>query len=100
MIDVSDGLGLDLDRLCVASGVGARLDFLPIAPGASQDEALAGGEDYELLFSAASGPDVFAAFASAGLQAPLAIGTLVSDATVRKIGDEEFVPRGYTHEVG
>jgi thiamine-monophosphate kinase len=99
MIDVSDGLGLDLDRLCVASGVGARLDVVPIAPGATLDEALAGGEDYELLFSAASGHDVMAAFASAGLQAPITIGALLADPGVRRIGDEDFEPRGYTHTV-
>jgi thiamine-monophosphate kinase len=51
MIDVSDGLALDLWRVCMASGVGARLllDRIPIAPGATEDEAMGGGEDYELL---------------------------------------------------
>jgi thiamine monophosphate kinase len=35
----------------MASGVGARLllDRIPIAPGATEDEAMGGGEDYELL---------------------------------------------------
>jgi thiamine-monophosphate kinase len=97
MIDVSDGLGLDLDRLCRASGVGAQLDFVPVAPGATLDEALGGGEDYELLFSASSGAEVLAAFASAGLGAPIAIGRLVDGIEVRTIGDEDFVPRGYIH---
>jgi thiamine-monophosphate kinase len=51
MIDVSDGLALDLSRLARASGVGARLsvDDVPVAEGATIDEALGGGEDYELL---------------------------------------------------
>ncbi len=51
MIDVSDGLALDLSRLCAASGVGAlvRLADVPIGPGASLDDALGGGEDYELI---------------------------------------------------
>jgi thiamine-monophosphate kinase len=51
MIDLSDGLTLDLSRICAASGVGARLlvGDVPIAPGADRDEALRGGEDYELL---------------------------------------------------
>jgi thiamine-monophosphate kinase len=52
MIDVSDGLGLDLDRLCRASDVGVVLDEVPIALGATLEDALGGGEDYELLFAA------------------------------------------------
>jgi thiamine-monophosphate kinase len=64
-IDVSDGLGIDLHRLCRASGVGCDVaaPALPLPPllgellhrlgsrlGAT-DCALAGGEDYVLLFS-------------------------------------------------
>lgn len=61
MIDVSDGLALDLHRLCEASGVGARLgaDSIPHpAPTGNLLQrhealrlALEGGEDYELLFT-------------------------------------------------
>jgi thiamine-monophosphate kinase len=51
MMDVSDGLALDLSRLARASGVGASvsIDDVPVAPGATIDDALGGGEDYELL---------------------------------------------------
>jgi thiamine-monophosphate kinase len=51
MMDISDGLALDLSRICRASGVGARviLADVPVAPAATLDEALGGGEDYELL---------------------------------------------------
>jgi thiamine-monophosphate kinase len=49
-MDLSDGLSLDLHRLCLESRVSAELEFdLPIAVGASLEEALHGGEDYELL---------------------------------------------------
>jgi thiamine-monophosphate kinase len=52
-MDLSDGLSLDLKRLCLESRVSAELQSdLPIAPGASLEEALHGGEDYELLFTA------------------------------------------------
>jgi thiamine-monophosphate kinase len=64
MMDISDGLVQDLGHLCRASGTGAVLwqDQLPLSPafrrGAGREElscALAGGEDYELLFTAAPG---------------------------------------------
>ncbi len=60
MIDVSDGLLIDAERLARASGVGIvlRWDRLPLAPGLSRlgsararALALGGGEDYELLFA-------------------------------------------------
>ncbi len=51
-MDLSDGLSLDLARLCRESKVGAELSAVPIARGASLDEALHRGEDYELLFTA------------------------------------------------
>jgi thiamine-monophosphate kinase len=62
-IDLSDGLSTDLAHLCTASNVSAELDLaaLPLHPlaAALDDRAqfsalLHGGEDYELLFTAAS----------------------------------------------
>jgi thiamine-monophosphate kinase len=56
-MDLSDGLSIDLQRLCDASGVGARLfaDRIPAPPIADADDALRlalhGGEDYQLLFT-------------------------------------------------
>jgi len=50
-MDLSDGLSMDLARLCAASDCGALIDDVPIAKGASLRHALHGGEDYELLFT-------------------------------------------------
>jgi thiamine-monophosphate kinase len=50
-MDLSDGLSLDLHRLCVASGVAADVDRVPVRRGSTLERALHGGEDYELLFT-------------------------------------------------
>ncbi len=57
-IDLSDGLSLDLHRLCAASGVAAEIDRVPILRGSTEERALHGGEDYELLFTLPKGAAV------------------------------------------
>ncbi len=54
MIDISDGLSVDLSHICDESGVAAILmsNMVPIARNADLELALHGGEDYELLFTA------------------------------------------------
>jgi thiamine-monophosphate kinase len=53
-LDLSDGLSTDLAHLCEESSVVAEIDAsaLPIHPAATLEQALHGGEDYELLFTA------------------------------------------------
>jgi len=51
-MDLSDGLSLDLRRLSLASGLSAEIAAPPRFPGATLEQALHGGEDYELLFTA------------------------------------------------
>ena len=59
-MDLSDGLAMDLRRLCVESGCGAKVHAtaLPISPAAQADSnevaierALGDGEDFELLLA-------------------------------------------------
>jgi thiamine-monophosphate kinase len=54
MIDLSDGLSVDLAHICEESRVSAQISSsqLPIAKGSTLDLGLHGGEDYELLFTA------------------------------------------------
>jgi thiamine-monophosphate kinase len=63
-IDISDGLISDLNHICRASRVGARIEvgLVPVHPAVSAnfgdrslELALSGGEDYELLFTAGAG---------------------------------------------
>jgi thiamine-monophosphate kinase len=53
MMDLSDGLGVDLPRLARASKVGFNIEMenLPISRGAKISDAVSEGEDYELLFA-------------------------------------------------
>lgn len=51
-MDLTDGLALDLHRMCVASCVSAALDQVPVVRASTIEQALHGGEDYELLFTA------------------------------------------------
>ena len=55
MMDLSDGLGADLPRLCRASGTRFEVDpsKLPCSRGCDARAAVSDGEDYELLFAVA-----------------------------------------------
>jgi len=102
MIDVSDGLALDLHRLADASGVGFALDEVPVAEGANLEEALGGGEDYELLIAldeGASGALVHD-FVERGLRRPIRIGSLVGDPRTRLLGGDELARLGWQHRLG
>lgn len=112
MMDLSDGLAVDLPRLCAASGVGARIwaEALPLSSdihiaAARLDAdpvtlAAAGGEDYELLITCA--PEntrvVIDAICSRGSSASV-IGETTSDLGVRFIRDgvETEFPKGWEH---
>jgi len=92
MMDISDGLVADLGHICAASRVGAVVEaaMLPLSGAAAaaikatpalMSAALAGGDDYELLFMAPA--------ASASVLARLAEETKVA---ITRIGHIEHGP--------
>ncbi len=102
MIDVSDGLLIDLTRLCNESNVGARvyIENVPVSRelkkassylGTSPERlALSGGEDYELLFTAHPGKKVKAIY----------IGDVIKSKKVivdRSGREKPFSSEGYQH---
>ena len=104
MIDVSDGLALDLHRLADASGVGFSLDDVPVAAGATLDEALGGGEDYELLLAVAEADaDALESLFGeddAGLREPIRLGRIVDDPELRVLGTSPLERLGWQHRIG
>jgi len=110
-IDVSDGLGGDLEKLCLASGCGAQIDAaaLPVSDALvsavgrelAREYALTGGDDYELLFTVP--PARLGAMTHAmalGLGPVTRIGSLVSGNGVRVFtrgGVMQFSGAGFDH---
>jgi thiamine-monophosphate kinase len=114
-MDVSDGLSLDLSRLCEASGCGAALDLsqIPIAPAAIEleakdgqsalEHAMADGEDFELILAIAPVVAV-KLLAVQPLGVPLtSIGRFVKEPGLwQQAGSgplQPLVPRGYEHQL-
>ena len=109
-IDISDGLSIDLDRLCASSGVGAVLDIqrIPIHEDATElsktsgrtpfQHAWSDGEDFELIVTM-SQSDADGAVASS--EVPLTqIGNIVGRTGLWKhVGGklQRLSPQGYMH---
>lgn len=115
-IDVSDGLSLDLARLCQESGCGAILDLdaIPIAPAARElsaapddrltplEHALGDGEDFELIL-AVEPSEASRLAALWPLSTPLTrIGRIVDQAGLWTEAGKGLLnpltPRGYQHQ--
>jgi len=102
MIDISDGLLIDLSRLCDESRVGARIYEKNIPMSFEIKEtasyfgihplvlALSGGEDYELLFTAPAGNNVKAIYIGDVIKS----GTLIVDHSGK---EKTFSAEGYQH---
>ncbi|HUO49647.1 MAG TPA: thiamine-phosphate kinase [Acidimicrobiales bacterium] len=100
MVDVSDGLAADLGHLALASGVGVAVDEVPCAPGATQEEALGGGEDYQLVVATGDPGRLLEAFDEAGLEVPVRIGSCVADPGVRTLAGDPMPEAGWEHPFG
>jgi thiamine-monophosphate kinase len=94
-IDISDGLVADLNQICKASKVGARLEVerVPVEPAVKTafgekaiEFALSGGEDYELLFTASA--DVVERVKKAASVPVTAIGEIVAGKGVTLVDKE------------
>jgi thiamine-monophosphate kinase len=99
MMDLSDGLGIDLHRLADASKVGFELTTIPVASGATPEEAISGGEDYELLIVTNDASRLRMIFIDRGLRAPITIGRINADPEVRLCQGEVFERRGWQHQL-
>lgn len=97
-IDISDGFIADLDHICTQSNLGARLEEVPVADGATLEQALYGGEDYELIFSHPDPDQVIAAFSSLGLPAPIQVGRFTHTKGVR-LGSQYIDVTGFQHDL-
>lgn len=111
MIDISDGLHVDLERLLAASSCGANLDVdaIPVSPGQSAvtgidkaiELALCGGEDYELCFTVPPAAEESLARLAASWECPLAcLGEVNAAAGLRWFREDEayIVPStGFDH---
>ena len=98
-MDVSDGLSLDLHRMATLSSVGFVLNEIPVSPSARLEEALGGGEDYELLFSTGEPERVLERFHKEGFTSPIKIGVVTKDASERRLGGQDLPVTGWRHEV-
>ena len=85
MIDVSDGLIADCAHIAAASGVRIALDDVPVADGATIDDALHGGDDYVLV-----------ACSHVAMEGWIPIGVCEAGHGVT-YGGEAVEPRGWEH---
>jgi thiamine-monophosphate kinase len=109
-IDISDGLYADAQRLLQAAGVGARIELpqLPVSWALREalgdrawQQALEGGEDYELCFTAPESQHAAIAALAARSATPVArIGRIRDGSGIELIMDKsvmQFSPLGFDH---
>jgi thiamine-monophosphate kinase len=98
MMDLSDGLGADLPRLAEASRLGFAIEMenLPLTRGATIDNAISEGEDYELLF-AISPREGDRLLRSWHKKFPRLLLTRIGSFSQLSNRNYQLLPRGYVH---
>ena len=96
-MDLSDGLSLDLTRMCIASRVTATIERPPVFPGATLEQALHGGEDYELLFTLPPGSRPPARFDGVPLTRIGEIGKRSRSPALVLLDGKPLAPSGFDH---
>lgn len=88
-MDISDGLLIDLNRLCEASGVAAEIESkqIPVAMDNILLDLISGGDDYELLFTSENDE----------VEGCHKIGKIV-EGNGLKLDGEDVAPKGYEHK--
>lgn len=97
MIDVSDGFLADLGHILDRSAVGVELDTVPVAAGATLEDALQGGDDYELVWCARPGSAMAAGFSGRALREPHLLGRIVADRLTRTLEGRRVTASGWDH---
>ena len=83
-------------------GSGSGSTSVPVAEGATLDEALGGGEDYELVLVGDEevSDHLCTEFVAAGLRQPFRLGSLVADPALRLLGGDALARLGWQHRLG
>ena len=96
-MDVSDGLVGDLRHIAARSSVRVVIDRAPVRPGATLEDCLYGGEDYELIFATPPTLDIANTFKEAGIDEPLLFGHVERGAAEVVADEIDLVGSGFEH---
>lgn len=101
-IDISDGFAQDLSHILMASQVGAKIHTSKLPLGGTADEALTGGDDYELCFTIPEDKQSDIENISQQLELPLTVvGSITQDSNLTLLDKNDKVininTKGFQH---